>query len=70
MDARNFDTINDILRYLSLVQSLLKGRNTSIWRQRAPTPLRLSGTDGLSVTKGTSSKVIALWLQGVNLGPP
>ena len=31
MDARPFDTINDILRCLSLAQSLLKGRNAPIW---------------------------------------
>ena len=30
--ARPFDTIYDILRSLSLVQSLLKGRNALIWR--------------------------------------
>ena len=32
--ARPFDTIHDILRALSLVQSLLKGWNASIWRKR------------------------------------
>ena len=32
MDARPFDTINDILRGLSLAQSLLKRRNAPIWR--------------------------------------
>ena len=31
IDARNFETIHDILRRLSLVQSLLKGRNALIW---------------------------------------
>ena len=30
--ARRFDTIHDILRSLSLEQSLLKGRNAPIWR--------------------------------------
>ena len=30
--ARPFDTIHDILRCLSLAQSLLKGRNAPIWR--------------------------------------
>ena len=30
MDGRPFDTINDILRCLSLVQSLLKSRNAPI----------------------------------------
>ena len=48
MDARPFDTIRDILRCLSLVQSLLKGRNAPIWRMRAPTHMRLSGTEGLT----------------------
>ena len=47
LTARRFDTINDILKSLSLAQSLLKGRNAPIWRQREPTHLRLSGTDGL-----------------------
>ena len=32
MDARLFDTIHEILRCLSLAQSLLKGRNAPIWR--------------------------------------
>ena len=32
MDARNFETINNILRSLSLMLSLLKGRNAPIWR--------------------------------------
>ena len=32
MDARPFDTIHDILRCLSLAQSLHKGRNAPIWR--------------------------------------
>ena len=30
--ARPFDTIHDILRCLSLAQSILKGRNAPIWR--------------------------------------
>ena len=45
--ARPFDTIHDILRSLSLVQSLPKGRNALIWRQRMPTHMILSGTDRL-----------------------
>ena len=45
--ARPFDTIHDILRCLSLVQSLPKGRNALIWRQRMPTHMILSGTDRL-----------------------
>ena len=32
MDALPFDTIHDILRCLSLMQSLLKDRNGPIWR--------------------------------------
>ena len=40
--ARPFDTIHDNLRYLSLVQSLLKGRNASLWCLREPTHMRLS----------------------------
>ena len=34
IDARRFDSIHDILRSISLTQSLLKGRNTPIWRQQ------------------------------------
>ena len=45
--ARPFDTIHDILRSLSLVQYLPKGRNAPIWRQRMPTHMILSGTDRL-----------------------
>ena len=45
--ARLFDTIQDILQPLSLAQSDLKGRNAPIWRQREPTHMRLSGTNGL-----------------------
>ena len=37
------------LRSLSLVQSLLEGRNVSILRQREPTDMRLSGTDELNI---------------------
>ena len=47
-DGRPFDTIHYILQCLSRVQSLLKGRNAPIWREREPTHLRLSGADGLS----------------------
>ena len=52
--ARPFDTIHDILRSLILVQSLLKARNSPNWRQRAPTLMNLSGTEGLrdSVIRG------------------
>ena len=42
MDARTFKTIHNILRCLSLVQSLLEGRNAPIWQQREPTHMRLS----------------------------
>ena len=52
MDARPFDTINDILRFLSLVQYLLKGRNGPIWSKREPNHMRLSGTDRLIVKMG------------------
>ena len=48
MDARPFDTIHDILRRLSLVQYLLKGRNAPIRCKREPTHMRLSGTDRLT----------------------
>ena len=47
MDARPFDIIHDILRCLSLVQSLFEDRNAPIWRKREPTHMRLSGTEGL-----------------------
>ena len=43
-----FDTIDDILWCLRLVQSLIKGRNALIWRKRKPTHMRLSETDRLS----------------------
>ena len=46
--ARPFDSIHDILRCVSLVQSLQKGRNAPIWRKREPTHLRPSGTDRLT----------------------
>ena len=47
-DARPFDIINDILRCLSLVQYLLKGRNAPIWHKREQTHMKLSGTDRLN----------------------
>ena len=31
MNAKNFDTIHDILRWVSLVHSLFEGRNPPIW---------------------------------------
>ena len=40
--ARHFDRIH-ILLYLSLV----KDRNSQTWRERGPTHIRLSGTEGL-----------------------
>ena len=55
--ARPFDTIHDILRCLSLAQSLLKGRNAPIWRKRAPTHMTLSGTDGLTENFGGFSVI-------------
>ena len=45
--ARRFDTIYNILRPPSLVQSLLTGQNAPIGRKLEPTHMRLSGTDGL-----------------------
>ena len=48
MDARPSDTTHDILWWLSLVQSLFKGRNVPIWRKREPTQMKLSGTDRLN----------------------
>ena len=44
MGARPFDTIYDILRCLSLVKPILKGRTAPIWRKWEPTHMRLSGT--------------------------
>ena len=43
MDARPFDTFHDILRCLSLVKSLFKGRNAPILRKWEPTHMRLPG---------------------------
>ena len=48
MDARPFDAIHDIVRCLSIVKSLLKGRNAPIWRKWEPTHMRLSGTERLT----------------------
>ena len=39
-----FDTIHDILRCLSLAQSLLERWNSPIWRMRELTHIKLSGT--------------------------
>ena len=47
MDARPFDSILDILRCLSPVQSILEDQNAPIWRKREPTHMRLSRTDRL-----------------------
>ena len=47
--ARPFGTIHNILRSLSLVESILKGRIAPIWCQREPTHMRLSGADGLTI---------------------
>ena len=46
--AKPFYTTHEIIRSLSLVQSLHKGRNAPLWRKREPTHVRLSGTDGLN----------------------
>ena len=45
--ARRFDIIHDVLRCLSLAKSLLKSRNIPILRQREPTQMALSETEGL-----------------------
>ena len=44
MDAQSFDTIDDIQRFFSLLQSLLESRNARIGRKLEP----LSGIDGLN----------------------
>ena len=46
--AQPFDTFYDILRSLSLVQSLLEALNSPNWRQRPPTHMNLSGTERLT----------------------
>ena len=61
--TRLFDTINDLLRSPSLVQSLLKGRKAPIWRQRAPTLMILSGTDGLKSVEICSPFLLLTFLQ-------
>ena len=55
MDARAFDTIYDIPRYLSRVRSLLEDRFAPIWRKREPTHIRLSGTDRLNKKLSSAS---------------
>ena len=57
IDARPFDTIHDILRCLSLAQSLRKGQNAPIWRKREPTYMGLSGTDELKRKKWFQTKI-------------
>ena len=47
--ARPFDTINDIFRSLSLVQTLLKDRKTPIRRQQERTHMRQPETDVLII---------------------
>ena len=61
MDARPFDTINDILRCLSLVQSLYEDRNAPNWRKREPTHMRLSGTDKLSNDSALAQHFLGLY---------
>ena len=41
MNARPFDTLHDMLRFLSFVESLIEDRNAPIWRKGEPTHLRL-----------------------------
>ena len=43
--GRPYDTVPDILLFLSLAQSLLKGQTAPIWCQRESTHITLSGTD-------------------------
>ena len=47
MDSQFFDPTHDILRCLSLVQSIYEDRNAPRWEKREPTHMRLSGTDRL-----------------------
>ena len=47
--VRPFDTIYDILRSLSFMQSLLKGQDKQIWCQRKSPDLSLLRTDGLII---------------------
>ena len=49
--SRRFDTTHIIIRSLSLLQSLLKGRNAQIWRQREPTFWEQAGLRHLYFTK-------------------
>ena len=51
MDSGRFYTIVDILRALSFAQWLLKW-NASIWCQREPTHMWLTGSDGLKLGFG------------------
>ena len=59
MDAQNFETIHDILRCFSLVQSLLKGRNT---------PIRRNGNQGVKWLYLSSVKFAVSGGQGLNGG--
>ena len=61
--ARPFETIHDILRSLSLVQSLPKARNSPNWRQRAPTHSNMSGTEGFKAEKIIFMNTIHLTLK-------
>ena len=59
MDTRPFDTIHDILRCISLVQSLFEDRNAPIWRKREPTHMKLLRTDRLKQRPRTNSYILA-----------
>ena len=50
MDARPFDTIHDILRWLSLVLYVLEDRNAPIWRKREATHMLPEGSNRLRQT--------------------
>ena len=60
-DVRHFDTIHDILRCIRLVQWLFIDRNAPIWRKREPTPMRLSGVDGLTYTRIFKKNTKHVW---------
>ena len=49
MDARLFDNIHDILRCISLVQSLLEALLAQIWPKQEPQHMRLLVTDRLTL---------------------
>ena len=58
--ARSFDTIHDILRALSLAQSLLKGRNPPVWQV---------GNRGVKVPKSKKKRLTSVALTGLAASP-